>query len=289
MRLLIRKTPWTSSTLSSRNPIQERLLRKSENTNAEIFPLSTLALHFPTALTAHGISITNTMQRRLRESAAPEALKGYLDIRMVCALFSPTSGFRHSLTAAFFYIATFAYWNPGVYVYQKSRIEKVLKHHPELERTSSKTIFPTTACNFRNVCCNKHRDVLNCPFSWCTIAALGRFDYTRGGHIVLDELKLIIEFPHGHTVSIPSASITHYNIPVAEGDVRVSITQYCSGSIFRYVNNGFCIDNVLEKEDPVRYTKAKAHKPDRWRLSLGLFSTMGDIKAKRIPHVPELE
>ncbi|KAF8186239.1 hypothetical protein BJ912DRAFT_1060287 [Pholiota molesta] len=46
--------------------------------------------------------------------------------------------------------AAFAFWNPGVYDYQKSRIEQLLAHDTSLQRTSPKTIFPTTACNFRN-------------------------------------------------------------------------------------------------------------------------------------------
>ncbi|KAF8174537.1 hypothetical protein BJ912DRAFT_931392 [Pholiota molesta] len=110
--------------------------------------------------------------------------------------------------------AAFAFWNPGVYLYQKSRIEQLLARHPELKRTAEKTIFPTTAFNFRNVCCRKHRDTQNCPFGWCSITALGEFDHTQGGHLILDELKLIIEFPHAYIVFIPSATVTHYNIPI---------------------------------------------------------------------------
>lgn len=69
----------------------------------------------------------------------------------------------------------------------------------------------------------KHKDVRNCPFVWCAIQALGRFDPRKGGHLVLWDLKLIIEFP---PVLIPFATLTHSNIPVADGDVRASFTQY---------------------------------------------------------------
>jgi hypothetical protein len=172
-----------------------------------------------------------------------------------------------------------------VYEYQKSRIEQLLAHSPELKHTVPKTIFPTTACNFRNVCCNKHRDTQNCPFGWCGITALGKFDHTKGGHIVLWELKLIIEFPHGYTILIPSATITHSNIPVVDGDVRVSITQYCAGSIFRYIDNGFRTDKTLRDEDPPRYEETQALKADKWRLSLGLLSTIQDIETKKLPYV----
>ncbi|KAJ3718182.1 hypothetical protein C8R42DRAFT_548423, partial [Lentinula raphanica] len=84
----------------------------------------------------------------------------------------------------------------------------------------------------------KHRDFLNWPFGWCAITALGTFDATRSAQLILWELKLVIDFPHAATVLIPSAVITHSNMPVAEGDTRMSFTQYTAGSIFRWVENG---------------------------------------------------
>jgi hypothetical protein len=176
------------------------------------------------------------------------------------------------------YLAVFVFWNPGVYEYQKTRVEQLLAYDPMLKRTSPMTIFPTTACNFWNVCCDKHRDTQNCPFGWCAITALGKFDHTVGGHLILWELKLIIQFPHGYTVLIPSTTITHSNIPVADGDVRVSITQYCSGNIFHYVENGFHTDNSLCKEDKLRYNKMHGLKDEIWKMSLGLLFTLSTIK-----------
>ncbi|KAF7288197.1 hypothetical protein HMN09_01419100 [Mycena chlorophos] len=46
-----------------------------------------------------------------------------------------------------------------------------------------------------NVWTFKHRDVLNLPFGWCAITALGDFDHTKGGHLVLWDLKLVVQFP----------------------------------------------------------------------------------------------
>ncbi|KAF8952162.1 hypothetical protein BDZ97DRAFT_1880486 [Flammula alnicola] len=161
--------------------------------------------------------------------------------------------------------AAFEFWNPGIYRYQKSCIEQLLAHDPELKCTTPKTIFPTTACNFRNVCCYKHHDMQNCPFGWCAITALGDFDHTLGGHLVLWELKLDIEFPM---------------------DILVSITQYCTGSIFCYVDNGFRTDRALHEEDKKRYEKSQAQKDHMWRMSLGLLSTVQDLKIGKHPAVP---
>ncbi|KIK63680.1 hypothetical protein GYMLUDRAFT_133433, partial [Collybiopsis luxurians FD-317 M1] len=84
-----------------------------------------------------------------------------------------------------------------------------------------------------------HRDFLNWPFGWCAITALGRFDPTRSAQLILWEFKLVIDFPHGATVLIPSAVVTHSNTPIAEGDVRTSFTQYTAGALFRWTENGF--------------------------------------------------
>ncbi|KAJ7745310.1 hypothetical protein B0H16DRAFT_1462826 [Mycena metata] len=83
----------------------------------------------------------------------------------------------------------------------------------------------------------KHRDFLNLPFGWCPVTALGDFDPTQGGHLVLWDLKLLIEFPPGSTILIPSATLAHSNIPVAKTEYRASFTQYSAGGLFRYVDN----------------------------------------------------
>jgi len=130
----------------------------------------------------------------------------------------------------------------------------------------------------KNVWCYKHRDVMNCPFGFCAITALGQFDSTKGGNIILWEPKLIIEFPPGSTVLIPSAAITHSNIPVQEGDARVSFTQYCTGGIFRYIDNGFCTQETLKREDPEEYEHLETLKGGQWETGLELLATMDDVK-----------
>jgi hypothetical protein len=176
--------------------------------------------------------------------------------------------------------ASFALWNPGVYAYYRERVQKIRKKMPHLTPNSSKTIFPSAAFNLRKVCTFKHRDSQNCPFGWCAITALGSFDPKKGGHLVLSDLKLIIEFPPGSTILMPSATIEHYNIPVMEGEERASFTQYCAGNIFRYVDNGFRTDAALKVEDPALYEEMDKQKDTRWKMGLGLFSTMDDLRKR---------
>jgi hypothetical protein len=89
------------------------------------------------------------------------------------------------------------------------------------------------------VVCFPHLDSANLPHGWCAVTALGQFDHEKGGHLVLEECKLILEIPPGATYLIPSACITHYNAAVAKHETRFSFTQYTAGSIFRWVDHQF--------------------------------------------------
>jgi hypothetical protein len=157
-------------------------------------------------------------------------------------------------------------------------LEPLYAKMPQLRRNFINSVFPTAAFNFGpNVWTFKHRDRLNCPFGWCAIQALGRFDPKLGGHLVLWELKKAIEFPPGALILIPSATLTHSNVPVQPGDRRLSFTQYCPGGLFRYVDNGFRTEAQLALEDPAAYSLMVEAKKTRWEEGLGLFSTLDSL------------
>jgi hypothetical protein len=123
----------------------------------------------------------------------------------------------------------------------------------------------------------RHRDVLNLPFGWCAIQPLSAFDPTKGGHLVLWDLELVIEFPPGALILIPSATMAHSNIPVQEGEQRASFTQYIAGGIFRYVDNGFRTAEEFEQEDPEGFARSEAQKEGRWQMGLDLWSTLDEL------------
>ncbi|PBK89728.1 hypothetical protein ARMGADRAFT_935428, partial [Armillaria gallica] len=122
-----------------------------------------------------------------------------------------------------------------------------------------------------------HRSILNCPYGWCAITALGHFDHRCGRHIILWELKLFIQFSHAATIFIPSATITHSNIPPAEGDSHISFMQFFAGGILRWVDNGFQTEKEMAKADPSAYAAMKAQKAMRWEMGLGLLSTLNEV------------
>ena len=84
---------------------------------------------------------------------------------------------------------------------------------------------------------------------------LGDFDPTKGSHLVLWECKLVIEFPPGSTILIPSAIITHSNVPIQAGEKRYSVTQYATGVLFRWV----VIDSVIYAQKLAVFLITKLH------------------------------
>ncbi|KAJ7818941.1 hypothetical protein B0H13DRAFT_1921973 [Mycena leptocephala] len=174
--------------------------------------------------------------------------------------------------------AAFAMWVPRLHSYYREYDAKLRKHHPHLRRPFPHSTFFTANFNFgRNVWTFKHRDVLNLAFGWCAIQALGRFDATKGGHLVLWDLRLVIEFPAGALILVPSATIAHSNVPVSDDEERTSFTQYSPGGVFRYVDNGFRTVNELAEADPAEYERLMELKERRWEMGLGLLSTMDEL------------
>ncbi|KAJ7676313.1 hypothetical protein B0H14DRAFT_3101988 [Mycena olivaceomarginata] len=128
--------------------------------------------------------------------------------------------------------SAFALWAPRLHEYYRTQDTKLRQHLPHLPRIFPHSIFSCAAFNFGpKVWTFRHRDVQNVPFGWCAIQSAGNFDATKGGHPRL--------FPAGALILLPSATITHSNIPVQEGDTRTSFTQFTAGALMRYVDNGF--------------------------------------------------
>ncbi|KAJ7713639.1 hypothetical protein B0H14DRAFT_2298336, partial [Mycena olivaceomarginata] len=67
----------------------------------------------------------------------------------------------------------------------------------------------------------------------------GNFGPHLGRHLVLWDLKLVVEFPAGALILLPSATVTHSNVPVQAGDEHVSFTQFTAGGLFRFMDYGF--------------------------------------------------
>ncbi|KAJ7818846.1 hypothetical protein B0H14DRAFT_2372927 [Mycena olivaceomarginata] len=176
--------------------------------------------------------------------------------------------------------AVFALWAPRLYGYYRACDAQLRTCHPHLRRPFDHSVFFCANFNFgRNVWMFKHRDILNLVFGWCAIQVLGRFDATKGGHLILWDLGLVVEFLAGALILVPSATIAHSNVPVQEDETHISFTQFSPGSIFRYVDNGFWTVNQLAEEDPAEYQRLVDLKEKRWEMGLDLLSTLEELLA----------
>ncbi|KAJ7701522.1 hypothetical protein B0H17DRAFT_924317 [Mycena rosella] len=176
--------------------------------------------------------------------------------------------------------AVFALWAPKVYQHYHECDIKVCQHYPHLLRNFPKSVFSCAAFNFGpDVWTFRHCDARNVPFGWCTVQALGHFDPTKGSHLMLWDLELIIEFPAGATILLPSATIAHSNTPVdvRNGEEHAFFTQYTLGGLLRFVDNEFRTETEFANEDPEGYLKKCEEKESRWERSLRMLSTIDEL------------
>ncbi|KAJ7177338.1 hypothetical protein C8R43DRAFT_1084605 [Mycena crocata] len=135
------------------------------------------------------------------------------------------------------------------------------------------TVFAACTFNFGpNTVTLPHVDAANLAWGWCCITALGKFNPDLGGHLILWDLRLVIRFPPGSTIFIPSALLRHSNVAIQQGETRYSFTQYTAGGLFRWVNNGHCSDKTFY----LRATSADLHareadRAQRWEDGLKMF------------------
>ena len=112
----------------------------------------------------------------------------------------------------------------------------------------------------------------------CAIYVLGDFDWTTGGHLVLHDLGLFLELAPGDLAFFPSASITHYNLPLQPDDTRESLVFYTAGLMFHYslLQSTTYKDLKLEERDRALKESLRKQLDEGW----GRFSLLGDLKQK---------
>ncbi|KAG6834762.1 hypothetical protein H0H93_007570, partial [Arthromyces matolae] len=176
--------------------------------------------------------------------------------------------------------STLQLWAPRLHEYFDSKLAWFYDNWGTgTRRIFRKSVYPSAAFNMGGrVRTFVHRDVMNIPFGWCAITALGRFDPDKSAKLILWEPKLVVRFPHASTVQIPSATITHSNTGVTGIDLRLSVTQYAPGGLFRWIDNGGRTEAELRKADPDLYADMQQAKANRWHFGLGLLSTWAEIQ-----------
>ncbi|KAF8910495.1 hypothetical protein CPB84DRAFT_1672840, partial [Gymnopilus junonius] len=190
------------------------------------------------------------------------------------------SGFQSSTYLPFYF--------PKVYEDYATNLFPLYEHSPNLQPNFPNiSIYPTCTFNFGPYTTTfEHTDSANVAYGLCAITALGQFNLKKGGHLILFDLKLVIEFPPGSTILIPSSVLRHGNTPIVgegSGSHHMSFTQYCAGGLFRWVNYGFQTARSLESKPRGKWLKKAidGKLADRTASALGLFSTMDSLAKDR--------
>ncbi|THV03575.1 hypothetical protein K435DRAFT_650968 [Dendrothele bispora CBS 962.96] len=168
---------------------------------------------------------------------------------------------------------------PQTFDYYWGCMRALRKWNPRLREHFNNNVFASCTINFGPfTVCRPHTDRANLSFGWCAITALGRFDPDKGGHLILWDLGLIIRFPPGSTILIPSALITHSNVPIQEGETRYSFVQYSAAGLFRWVYNGFKSDVDFEATaTSAQSAKREEDRKSRWKKGVGMFAKWSDL------------
>lgn len=129
----------------------------------------------------------------------------------------------------------------------RTTLTRLEEDNPALRRPFPDSAFGTITFNFGpEVCTIPHKDYKNLSWGWCAVTSLGDYDPERGGHLILWDFNLALEFPPNSTIFIPSAIVEHSNTSIQPGETRSTITQYNSAGIFRWVAYGFLPKWVAE-------------------------------------------
>ncbi|KAJ3926595.1 MAG: hypothetical protein NXY57DRAFT_966365 [Lentinula lateritia] len=153
----------------------------------------------------------------------------------------------------------FKTWAPKLYAYCSSQFDRLLSSDSSLVQLFDNSVLASTAFNFgpRTVCL-PHIDFGNLPFLWCWIWSLGLYSWKKGGHLILWDLEIVVEFPPGSLAAIPSG--------------------YTSGGNFRWVDHGFQSEEAYKASlSAAEAREEKLRKKHRWEMGLSLFSTLDEL------------
>ncbi|KAJ7075098.1 hypothetical protein B0H15DRAFT_806410 [Mycena belliarum] len=172
----------------------------------------------------------------------------------------------------------FSMWAPLLFAFYQAQMHLLAGWKP-MRRTFVGSVFAACTFNFGpHAICARHIDFANLVWRWCAITALGFFDANLGGHIILWDLRLVIRFPPGATILIPSALVGHSNVPIQEHEYRASFTQYTAGGLFRWVRNGFKTDKDYRASSTAAEMAArKIEDEGRWEQGMKMFSVIDDL------------
>ncbi|KAJ6571548.1 hypothetical protein B0H19DRAFT_937693, partial [Mycena capillaripes] len=167
----------------------------------------------------------------------------------------------------------FQCYAPDLHVHYHNTLDKLHRWNKKLKRNFLPTIsvFAAATFNFGPATVTlPHLDFANLAWGLCAITALGNFNPDKGGHLILWDLKLIIRFPPGATIFIPSALLRHSNTSIQANEKHYSFTQFTVAGIFRFVDNDFQTDRTVNESGLSAQEKLQRAEERRTRWVEGL-------------------
>ncbi|KAJ7104591.1 hypothetical protein C8R43DRAFT_1092225 [Mycena crocata] len=158
----------------------------------------------------------------------------------------------------------FAMWAPLLFEFYQLHMSLLSAWKPSMRLNFVGSVFAACTFNFGpRAITAPHLDFATLP---------------GAGHLILWDLRLVIRFPPGSTILLPSALIRHSNVAIWAHERRCSFTQYTAGGLFRWVRNGFKTDEMFEKTaSPEELAAREAECTGRWEEGLRMFSVVDDL------------
>ncbi|TFK80352.1 hypothetical protein K466DRAFT_504045, partial [Polyporus arcularius HHB13444] len=173
--------------------------------------------------------------------------------------------------------ATFKTIAPAMHERYRQVLCTVLENDEKVTPNFTHNVFAAATFNLGpKVSTIVHTDHLNYAPGWCAIVPLGDFNHRTGGQLVLWDLNLVIDFPAGSLIFIPSAILRHSNTPVGRSETRMSFTQFTAGGIFRWADCGCKSLKQLEEEGGSLHLDGAA----RWKADLEKYPTWEELIAQ---------
>jgi hypothetical protein len=179
---------------------------------------------------------------------------------------------------------TFCTWAPRLYEYYLTHLTRLYDSMPGFSRCNfTNSIWPAASFNLGpRTITYAHRDSANLAFGWCAVTAFGNFNPKFGGHLILWDMEMVIEFPPGATILIPSATLRHSNTALRPGELQKSFTQYCAGGLIRWEEQGCRTAAAFKAADKRGKAAFDRESAGRWEKGVGLFSTIEELTGRKL-------
>lgn len=213
---------------------------------------------------------------RLLSNRSIQRIAGFQSSKLICLTFS--------LRISDVILGAFASYAPKIYEHYVSTFKALYNHQPGLQHNFRNSIFPAITFNMGpDTITLDHEDPGNLPFGMCALTSLGPYDPKTGGHLILFQFRVVIQFPPGATILLPSATIRHANTAINPGESCMSTAQYAAGGLFRWKAYGFQSARSLLSKTGGQAEKSRIDGPGevRWQRGLGLFSKFDQLSHDR--------